>query len=48
MRDGMTSVTKKAMEDLKKRVAAAQNLEKEKNKAKKSAKIAGTTPNSKE
>jgi len=40
MREGMTSVSKKAMEDLKKRAAAAQNLEKEKNKAKKSAKIA--------
>jgi len=40
MREGMTSVSKKAMEDLKKRAAAAQNLEKEKNKAEKSAKIA--------
>ena len=43
MRDGMTSVTKKAMEDLKKRAAAAQNLEKEKNKAEKSAKNAAKT-----
>jgi len=39
----MTSVSKKAMEDLKKRAAAAQNLEKEKNKAEKSAKIAAKT-----
>ena len=43
MREGMTSVSKKAMEDLKKRAAAAQNLEKEKNKAEKSAKIAAKT-----
>jgi len=40
VRDGMTSVTKKAMEDLTKRAAAAQNLEKEKNKAEKSSKTA--------
>ena len=43
MREGLTSVSKKAMEDLKKRAAAAQNLEKEKNKAEKSAKIAAKT-----
>jgi len=45
MREGkeMTSVTKKAIEDLKKRGASAHHLEKEKNKAEKSAKLAEKT-----